>query len=65
MIASSVFLNTSAAYGTKRDVSFILLNPSAQLFLHGFLTGVFSMPKVSTLKAYLSFACRAHQVYII
>ena len=65
MITASVFLDTCATNRTKGDVTLILFNPSTQLFLHSFLTRVFSMPKVSTLKTYLCFAGRANQMYII
>ena len=65
MIATSIFLNACAAQRTKGYIALILLYPTKELFLHGFLTGLLSMPHVSTLKAYLSFTCWACQMHII
>ena len=52
VIASLVFLNSSATHGTERDVTFVFFGPPSQLFIQIFFTGdVFTVPLLPTIEA--------------
>ena len=55
MIATLIFFYLRAAHRAERYVTFVLLGPPFQLFRHSFLASdIFSMPRITAIKADLS-----------
>ena len=64
MIATCIFLYLRAAHRAERYVTFVFFCPPFQLFRHSFLASdIFSMPRITAIKADLSRALWALQLF--